>query len=77
MSDTSKKILRILGFGVLWVFILSVRIGGKTIFHYANNVLVQNRIVAAIDQTLVDGYDAVIAKVASTYNSVTGLEKKL
>jgi hypothetical protein len=65
MSDTSKKILRTIGFGILWVFILSIHIKGHTLFYYANGFFVQNRLVAAVDSILSDGYDAVAERVAT------------
>lgn len=76
MSDSVKKVLKILGVGVIWIYVLSIRIGGETLFHYANDVLVQNRIVEAIDHTLADGVDAVWNKAKLGFNGVTGNEKR-
>jgi hypothetical protein len=77
MSDTTKRLLKIFGVGIIWVFILSVRIQGHTLFYYANDFLVQNQIVAAIDQTLGDGVDALFIKLGSAYDSVTGSDSKM
>ncbi|MCX6115968.1 MAG: hypothetical protein NT027_00350 [Proteobacteria bacterium] len=77
MNEYMRRALKVLGYGIIWVFVLSIRIQGRTIFHYANNILVQNRIVAAIDETLSDGVDAVFSKVSNSFNSLTGNEKKI
>ncbi len=77
MSDTTKRILKVLGVGVIWVFALSIRVQGRTLFYYANDFLVQNRIVAAIDQTLGDGVDAIYMKLGSAYDSVMGGDSKM
>jgi hypothetical protein len=37
---------------VLWVFLLSISWGGRTIFERAHGVLVENSIVAAVDSEL-------------------------
>ncbi len=37
---------------VAWIFCLSLRVGDQTIFAHAHGVLVENRIVNAIDQEL-------------------------
>ena len=52
MSDRTKKILRFFGMGVLWVYLLSIRVGGETIFHHTHNILVENQIVEAVDRQL-------------------------
>ena len=49
MSDRTKKVLKFLGMGVLWVYILSVRVGKETIFYHAHDILVENQIVEAIE----------------------------
>lgn len=72
MSDKSKKALQILSVGVVWVYILSIRIGGQTIFHYANDIFVQNRIVEAIDRSFADTMDTVVHSVKVTFHSITG-----
>lgn len=75
MSDKTKKILKILGIGVIWVYVLSIRVSGHTLFYYANDILVQNQIVEAIDQTLADGYHSLANKMTLSINGLKGGEK--
>lgn len=35
-----------------WIFVFSIRWNGRTVFSYGNELLVQNRIVSAIDESL-------------------------
>jgi len=77
MGDRTKKVLKFLGLGVLWVYILSVRVGGDTIFSYANDILVKNQIVEAIDRQLADSYDGAIRAAGHAYARVTGRDKRL
>ena len=72
MSDTTKKILKVIGAGVLWVYILSIRTGGHTLFYFANDILVQNQIVEAIDQTLVENYEKLEHRIKTAWTSVIG-----
>ena len=72
MSDKSKKALQILGVGVIWVYVLSIRINGQTVFHYANDILVQNRIVEAIDRSFADAMDTIVHNAKLTFHSITG-----
>ena len=52
MRDFFRWLARSIGIGVLWVFLLSIRIQGETIFSHANEILVQNKLVAEIDEGL-------------------------
>lgn len=72
MNDKSKKALKTLSVGVVWVYVLSIRIGGNTIFSYANDILVQNRIVEAIDRSFADAMDTIVDNAKLTFHSITG-----
>ncbi|HYX39439.1 MAG TPA: hypothetical protein VE954_40590 [Oligoflexus sp.] len=48
MKDFGKKVLRFLGVGAIWVFLLSVPIKGQMLFIYATNSFVPYGLVAAI-----------------------------
>jgi len=50
MKEWLKKISRIALAMVIWVFVLSINVSGKPLFYHANDVLVQNDIVRAIDE---------------------------
>jgi hypothetical protein len=77
MGDRTKKVLKFLGLGVLWVYILSIRVEGDTIFYYANDILVKNQIVEAIDRQLADSYDGALKVAGNAYTRVTGRSKGL
>lgn len=52
MNDFMKWSLKTFCQLVLWVFILSIRWNGQTMFTHLNDVLVQNAIVEAADEQL-------------------------
>ena len=72
MSETVKRVLKTMGFGIIWVYVLSIRIGGGTLFSYANDILVQNSIVEAIDHTMADSVEDVAARISQTFRSWKG-----
>jgi len=72
MSDRTKNILKFLGMGVLWVYILSVRIGNETLFHRANNILVKNQVVEAIDRQFAEAYEGVSKQASDVFARLSG-----
>lgn len=58
MRERLKAFGRILFHGVIWVFVLSIRVDGRTLFHHANDVLVNNQIVAAIESQATRAFNA-------------------
>ncbi len=54
MKDNLKRILRWSFIACFWVFAFSVRWEGRTLFSHLHGVLVENKIVAAIDESLAD-----------------------
>jgi hypothetical protein len=77
MSDRTKTVLKFFGMGVLWVYILSIRVGGETIFYHAHDILVENQIVEAIDQQLADAYEGVVNLASNTFDRISGRTKNL
>ena len=77
MGDRTKNVLKFLGVGVLWVYILSIRLGGDSIFYHANNILVKNQVVEAIDRQLAESYDGALRIAGDAFSRVTGREKRL
>ena len=77
MSDRTKKVLKFAGMGVLWVYILSVRVGRETIFYHAHDILVENQIVEAIDRQLAQAYDGALKFASNTFDRITGRGKSL
>ena len=49
MREKLKAAVRGLLQGVIWVFVLSIRVDGRTLFHHAHDVLVNNQVVAAVE----------------------------
>ena len=76
MQDGIKKIGKIGFTAVLWIFVLSITINGRPLFWYANDFLVQNSIVEAIDQELSDLWYRVSETARITFDKVTGREEK-
>ena len=54
MNDIIKWVGKFLLHLVFWVFVLSIRWDGRTLFSYAHNTLVQNSFVQAVDEELAD-----------------------
>lgn len=77
MSDRTKKVLKFLGMGVLWVYILSIRVGRETVFYHAHDILVENQIVDAIDRQLAEAYDSAAQFASNTFNRISGRGKSL
>lgn len=77
MSDRTKKVLKFMGMGVLWVYILSIRIGQETIFYHAHDILVENHIVEAVDRQLAEAYDGAVRFASNTFNRISGRDKSL
>ncbi|HET9238767.1 MAG TPA: hypothetical protein VFO10_16015 [Oligoflexus sp.] len=48
MKEFGKKVLRFLGLGAIWVFLLSIPIKGQMLFIYATETFVPYGLVAAI-----------------------------
>ena len=77
MSDRTKTVLKFFGMGVLWVYILSIRVGSETIFYHAHDILVENQIVEAIDRQLADAYEGVANLASNTFDRISGRSKNL
>jgi hypothetical protein len=77
MGDRTRKVLKFLGMGVLWVYILSIRFGQETLFHHANDILVENQIVEAIDRQLEDAFTGAVNLASGTFNRITGRDASL
>ncbi len=67
-----KKFGRYVLIFVVWIFCLSVRVGDKTIFDHAHGVLVENRVVSAIDQELSDLWRSIGKTARVAYRRISG-----
>lgn len=72
MRYRMKKFGRYVLIFVVWIFCLSLRIGDKTIFEHAHGVLVENRIVSAIDQELSDLWYGIGRTARIAYQRMSG-----
>ena len=52
--DILKFAVKTAAVGAFWVFVLSIRVEDKALFHHATEVLVQNDVVYAVDTELTD-----------------------
>jgi hypothetical protein len=77
MSDRTKKVLKFFGMGVLWVYILSIRVGSETIFYHAHDILVENQVVEAIDRQLAEAYEGAVNLASNTFDRISGRSKNL
>ena len=59
MNDLLKWLSRTVLTAVVWVFVLSVNVEGRTLFSYANEILVQNSVVRMVDEELSELWDKV------------------
>lgn len=78
MNDIFKWIGQFFMHMIIWVFILSIRWDGQTMFSYANNILVQNALVQTIDEELAGVWYKVSETAKITFSkSEQEAEKKL
>ena len=54
MHPALKWLIKFCLTAVLWVFLLSIRWDGRTLFSYAHETLVQNAVVQAVDEEIAD-----------------------
>jgi hypothetical protein len=76
MREHLKKLGKLSLTAILWVFILSIRVDGRTLFSHANEVLVQNSIVRAIDGELANLWYRITETAKVTFDKVTKREDK-
>lgn len=60
-----------------WIFCLSIRVGDQRIFDHAHGVLVDNRIVYAIDQELSDLWQRISMTVRGAYARISRHEEEV
>ena len=68
MNDLMKWLGKTTLLAVVWVFILSINVRGQPLFYHANNVIVQNAMVAAIDEELGDLWYRLSKTAKTTFN---------
>lgn len=76
MRDLIKKIVYWLIVASFWVFVLSINVQGRTVFSYANEALVQNRFVQAIDQEMGDLWFKLRETARITFQTATKKQEK-
>lgn len=77
MNDFFKWSLKTLCIGAFWVFFLSITIGGRSLFSYANQALVQNAAVQFIDSELADLWDRVAKTARVTFSEMSEGDRKV
>lgn len=68
MNDALKWIGKIGLHAVFWIFVLSIRWDGRTLFSYGNDTLVQNSFVQAFDEELADLWSRLSQTAKVTFN---------
>lgn len=61
---------------VLWVFILSITVNDRSLFSHANRLLVQNRVVATMDEGLGELWTRVYETARATLRDLSGTEER-
>lgn len=77
MNDIFKWIGKFLLQFVLWIFILSINLNGKTLFKHGNEFLVQNALVQSLDEELADLWSRVSETARLTFGNATPKETTL
>jgi hypothetical protein len=54
MKERLQQVLRWTLITCFWICALSIKINGKTLFTYGNDLLIQNRIVQALDDQVTE-----------------------
>lgn len=64
-KERLKKVGRVLLYGTIWVYVLSIPIGEKLLFDHAYDVLVENSVVNAIHREVKSAWRDVKGKARS------------
>ncbi len=76
MNDLVKWFVRVSFIGIFWVFFLSITINGRSIFSYANDVLVQNSFVQFLDEELADLWSKIAETAKVTFSEMSEGDRK-
>lgn len=76
MNDILKWVGKLVLHSIMWVFILSIQWDGKSLFYYANDVLVQNELVQTADEQLAELWSKVSRTAKMTFTDKVPEEEK-
>ena len=76
MNDIIKWCFKSFATAILWVFLLSINVQGRTVFSYANELLVQNPIVRMVDEELSETWDKVYLTARRTFDEDSSEDRK-
>ena len=68
MNEIIKWLGKLAIHAVFWIFVLSIRWDGRTLFSYGHDTLVQNSFVQAIDEELADLWYRLSETAEVTFN---------
>jgi hypothetical protein len=71
MNDIIRMLGKVALQMVLWVFVLSISWGGRTLFDRAHGVLVENSVVEAIDSELAGMWSRISETAKVTFSKGT------
>ncbi|MEY4631632.1 MAG: hypothetical protein RIQ81_1752 [Pseudomonadota bacterium] len=70
LKSAGKLVLQ----GVVWVFVLSIQVDGRTLFSHAHGILVDNQVVAAVESQVTKGLRAASDLASSQARRIFGQE---
>lgn len=76
INDFFKWLCKTTFIAVIWVFVFSINIKGKTIFSHSNEVLVQNQFVSMLDEELGRLWFKISETARLTFRSVSGQDEE-
>ena len=65
-----KFFIKLFIYGLIWLFVFSIRFDTRTLFSHAHEVFVENEYVENFDESLVDLWYRVKRIAKATYNEV-------
>ena len=76
MNDIIRMLGKVTLQMVLWVFVLSISWGGRTLFDRSHGVLVENSIVSAIDSELAGVWSRISETARLTFSKGTAADSE-
>lgn len=68
MNDMIKWVFKVALQGIVWVFLLSISVNGRTLFEHAHQTLVQNTLVQTMDEELGDLWTKLSRTASATFS---------
>lgn len=69
MKDLVKWLVKTAFVAIAWVFILSIQIDDRPLFSYANEIIIENSVVEALDVEVGEFLERLYSTAAQIWNS--------